>query len=171
VKITVIGNGVSRAPIPLDKITGITIGCNAIYRDYSPTYLTVIDYDMMKEIYDSGYEGTVYYRYRTLKRLELSEKDNWFTAHFVNGENAGNAGILMAKELEATSIDLIGFDGISQKLYSDTSQPNDKFDFWNERMKYLCSDIPTRRIIDDTCPIIDGFNHISVEDYIKELDK
>lgn len=169
-KITVIGNGVSRTPIPLNKITGITIGCNAIYRDYSPTYLTVVDYDMLKEIYDSGYEGTVYYRFQTLKRLNLPEKDNWFTSYFMNGENAGNAGILMAKDLGATSIDLMGFDGVSQKLYSDTSQANDKFDFWNERMKYLCSDIPTRRIIDDTCAVVQGIDHISVNDYIKELD-
>lgn len=166
-KVTVIGNGVSRAPIPLDKIKGITIGCNAVYRDFTPTYLCVVDHAITKEIYESEYAGVVYYRHMTLKRLRLTPKPNWHTPSFMNGENTGNAAILLAKDLGAEHIDLIGFDGLPQKLYPDTAQKIDMFDMWNDRLYYICSDISVRRVVDNTCAIM-NLPTISVEDYISE---
>lgn len=168
-KVTVIGNGVSRAPIPLDKIQGITIGCNAVYRDFNPTYLCVVDHAITKEIYESSYPGTVYYRHMTLRRLNLAPKINWHTPHFMNGENTGNAAILLAKDLGATEIDLLGFDGVSQKMYSDTAQPNDRFDVWNKRLMYICQKLKVNRVVDDTCAITE-IPSISVKEYIKSLD-
>lgn len=168
-KVTVIGNGVSRAPIPLQKIPGITVGCNAIYRDFAPTYLCVVDHAITKEIYESTYTGVVYYRHMTLRRLGLSPKTNWHTPHFMNGENTGNASVLLAKDLGATEIDILGFDGVSQKLYPDTAQNKDMFNVWNERLMYICQDINVRRVVDNTCAFTE-IPSISVNDYIKELD-
>lgn len=168
-KVTVIGNGVSRTSIPLHKIEGITIGCNAIYRDFSPDYLCAVDHAITKEIYESSYEGVVYFRHMTLKRLQLSPKVNWYTPYFMNGENTGNAAILLAKDLRAEEIDIIGFDGVSQKLYPDTTQPNDRFYEWNERLEYICKDVNVRRIVDETCAPT-SIPSITVKDYLKELD-
>lgn len=169
-KVTVIGNGASRAPIPLDKIPGITIGCNAVYRDFAPDYLCVVDHKMTEEIYNSDYEGVVYYRVNTLKRLRLNKKVNWHSPIFLNSENTGNGAILLAKDLGATSIDLLGFDGLSQKLYADTAQPHDKFDYWNGRLIYICQDVDVRRVVDETCAEIPNIKDITVKEYIKELD-
>jgi len=168
-RVTVIGNGVSRTPIPLQKISGITVGCNAVYRDFHPTYLCVIDHAITKEVYESSYEGVVYYRHMTLRRLGYHPKTNWHTPHFMNGENTGNAAILLAKDLGAGQIDLIGFDGVSQKLYPDTAQPNDRFDIWNDRLMYICEGLNVRRVVDNTCAITE-IPSITVEQYIKELD-
>ena len=33
-KVTVIGNGISRTPIPLHKIPGVTVGCNEVYKEF-----------------------------------------------------------------------------------------------------------------------------------------
>jgi hypothetical protein len=42
----VIGNGVSRQTIDLEKLKkyGTIYGCNAIYRNFNPDYLVAVDY-------------------------------------------------------------------------------------------------------------------------------
>ena len=105
----------------------------------------------------------------TLKRLRLRPKINWHTPAFMNGENTGNAAIFLAKDLGADHIDLIGFDGVSQKLYPDTAQNKDMFDYWNSRLEYLCKDISVRRVVDDTCSVM-NIPSISVDAYMKEIN-
>ena len=54
--IVVIGNGRSRSVFNLNQLNGhITYGCNAIYRDYTPTYLICGDHPMTWDICFSGY--------------------------------------------------------------------------------------------------------------------
>ena len=51
-----IGNGESRKDFDLNKLNGHnTIGCNALYRDYTPKILVAMDYKLCHEIYRSGY--------------------------------------------------------------------------------------------------------------------
>ena len=51
-----IGNGESRKDYDLSNLNGHnTIGCNAIYRDYTPNILVAMDYKLCHEIYRSGY--------------------------------------------------------------------------------------------------------------------
>ena len=56
----IIGNGLSRKNIDLNclKGKGTIVGCNALYREFSPDYLTWIDGSMAEEIKNS-YTGTV----------------------------------------------------------------------------------------------------------------
>ena len=63
----VIGNGVSRQPIDLEqcKQLGLTIGCNAIIRDFEPHIISAADPRMVKhtksmfqEKYTQGLTGT-----------------------------------------------------------------------------------------------------------------
>ena len=52
----IIGNGLSRKDFDLTKLDNeITFGCNALYRDYNPTWLVAIDEKIIKEIYDSDW--------------------------------------------------------------------------------------------------------------------
>src|SRR5210317_952495 len=52
-----IGNGQSRAPIDLHKLKehGKIVGCNGLYRDFTPDILCAVDHGIMHEIYHSGY--------------------------------------------------------------------------------------------------------------------
>ena len=51
------GNGTSREGIDIEqyKKYGTVVGCNAIYRDYTPDILVSLDSKMSHEIYRSGY--------------------------------------------------------------------------------------------------------------------
>ena len=51
----IIGNGPSRKGLDLNTLNGVTFGCNALYRDYSPDYLVSGDATIIKEICESGY--------------------------------------------------------------------------------------------------------------------
>ena len=63
------GNGNSRKTLDLDKYKqhGTVIGCNAIYRDYTPDILVALDTGIAHEIYRSGYvfKNTTYLGYWT----------------------------------------------------------------------------------------------------------
>ena len=63
------GNGNSRKKLDVDqyKKYGTVIGCNAIYRDYTPDILVALDSRMNHEIYRSGYahKHTCYLGYWT----------------------------------------------------------------------------------------------------------
>ena len=54
----IIGNGESRKGLDLDSLRekGKIYGCNALYRDFTPDVLVVVDESMMFEIVTSGYQ-------------------------------------------------------------------------------------------------------------------
>ena len=60
----VIGNGESRQGIDLDccKNLGLTVGCNAIVRDFVPHAVSAADQRMVKEIKEHDFEGKIYTR-------------------------------------------------------------------------------------------------------------
>ena len=55
----VIGNGESRRGFKLGKLrgNGFIIGCNALYRDFSPDLLVSVDSKMIKEVKEANYAG------------------------------------------------------------------------------------------------------------------
>ncbi len=57
----VLGNGKSRLKYKLEELEGITVGCNAIYRDFKPDYLFAQDAGVMAEIIGCGYVGDCYF--------------------------------------------------------------------------------------------------------------
>jgi len=72
----VIGNSISRKDIDLTKLNGVTYGCNALYRDFSPDFLVCIDHFITMEVIESGYaDGHVVYapakQKLHFKRLDL----------------------------------------------------------------------------------------------------
>ena len=51
----IIGNGTSRQGLDLDVLDGDIWGCNALFRDYTPDYLTIVDVSIMGECCESKY--------------------------------------------------------------------------------------------------------------------
>ena len=51
------GNANSRKGLDLDKYKehGTVVGCNAIYRDFTPDILVALDAQIAHEVYRSGY--------------------------------------------------------------------------------------------------------------------
>ena len=46
----VIGNGESRKDVPINKLKGTKVGCNAIIRDYIVDHLICVDQRMVDEV-------------------------------------------------------------------------------------------------------------------------
>jgi len=68
-KIFVLGNGPSRKNIDLSKLNGTVIGCNAIYRDFTPDVICATDAGIMSDIIDSGYDGKCYFTHNSWNLL------------------------------------------------------------------------------------------------------
>ena len=72
--IVVIGNGKSRSVLNLEKLNEhITYGCNALFRDYSPTYLVCGDTAMTWDICNSGYSRKNQCYFKMFDRLPADE--------------------------------------------------------------------------------------------------
>ena len=68
--IVVIGNGQSRSVFSLNLLENhITYGCNAVYRDYSPTYLVCGDHHMIWDICYSGYSKKGKCGFKTFEKI------------------------------------------------------------------------------------------------------
>lgn len=170
-KVTVIGNGPSRKSIPLDKIKGVTIGCNEIFEVFTPDYICIVDYRMMKILYDSNYTNPVYYRERSLKGEGLTPKYNWHTPDFMQHNSSGNAALLLAISMGATQIDLLGFDCTPGRLLRLDYVPDASFHLWVRNLKFQAKKHKgIRRVIGPESLAIPEIPSVSVEDYIKALD-
>jgi hypothetical protein len=94
----IIGNGRSRESIQLDKLEGVTIGCNALYRDFFPTCLFAIDGRMVKEIKESTFPNERFWARsgRTTKMNEIKYKgSNSGVVAFRHAVNWGFGRIVM----------------------------------------------------------------------------
>jgi hypothetical protein len=94
----IIGNGRSRESIQLDKLDGVTIGCNALYRDFFPTCLFAIDGRMVKEIKESTFPNERFWARsgRTTKMNEIKYKgSNSGVVAFRHAVNWGFGRIVM----------------------------------------------------------------------------
>lgn len=129
-KVTVIGNGQSREGIALNQISNLTIGCNAIHRDFTCDEFVAVDRRMVDEILRN--ESTVgkiiytrddwidYYskqlRVKPLPKIPftgVNKHDQAF--HW----NSGPYAVLIAALKGSEQIELLGFD-----LWSKTSFVN-----------------------------------------------
>ena len=111
----VIGNGRGREGIPLQKLNGVTLGCNAVYRDFWPTCLFAVDVRMMNEIERSSFPAE-----RFWSKKARNNTLQW---------KAGNSGLAAVKhaigwgfrEIVILGIDLEGDDqGSVNNIYTGT---------------------------------------------------
>jgi hypothetical protein len=183
----VIGNGISRNSIDLNllKGKGITYGCNALYRDFTPDVLVALDNRISKEIQNSGYalKNECY----CLKLLPDSG------AISIEGKARGNTGatalLLAINSGKHDTIYLLGFDLGSlprenNNCYAGTecySKPRDKpkhvknFKLQlrlNVIEKY--TDVKYVRVINKHSNAFRELNNledISVEEFLEALEK
>lgn len=113
----VIGNGTSRRSLNLESLRGkgTIYGCNALYRDFHPDVLVVLDEIMAYEIARVGYakENTVYTRWwesfeTTQKNLDGIE----FKPEFEESISSGSSAMQLAIDDGHKDIYAIGHDCI-----------------------------------------------------------
>jgi hypothetical protein len=113
-----IGNGASRKDFDLERLRGIgtIIGCNALYREFTPDLLITIDTKMMREVKRAGYKGTVIIpRGRT---VTVPESLIWNTKEF---NTSGAYGMkLIAQKIQAKKCYMLGMDGFPGNMYDGT---------------------------------------------------
>ena len=119
----VLGNGVSRKPIPLDQLAqaGIVYGCNALYREFAPTVLVSTDKPISTEIQESGYPlKNRHHTRRPIPQLgSLPVPEKYF------GYSSGPIAVSLAAIDGHPEIYLLGFDmaGINDRfnnVYADS---------------------------------------------------
>lgn len=168
-KITVIGNGISRKPIPIDKIPGKKIGCNEIYEEMVLDYICAVDYEMLEKLHSSDYPGSVCYRLKSLTGQGLKPKKDWFAPKFMDHHSSGNAAIELAAALDASHIDVLGFDCKLGRVYGEQTPPS-SWDRWVKSLIYLSKKYNIRRVVGENSLNIPEIEHtIHVDDYIKEI--
>ena len=147
-----IGNGVSRENFDLNIIKHKkiqTYGCNALYRDFSPTFLLVTGSDIAQEVYKSGYAA---------KNVVYSTTDNILKYpsmfHLVPQNPAWNSGALAAYLAcfdGHSTVYLVGHDGLDTEghfnniykdtnAYTDYAHVTDKF--WALSMSHVFKTYP-----------------------------
>ena len=129
----VFGNGESRTSVNIDNLSGIKIGCNAIYRDYSMDHLVCVDRRMVQEALSNNTNQHSYIytrqdwisqfdaiRLRTVPKLPYSGFERW-DEPFQWGSGP-YAVLLAAKLCKKATVHLVGFD-----LHSNTPTVNNVY--------------------------------------------
>ena len=109
-----IGNGLSRKPINLCSLKGTTYGCNAIYTEFFPDYIVILDKYMIIEALSNNINNL----YTTKKardyyvKLNLCNKENINILKNTNItlRNSGLISLNLALEKLYTTIYFIGWD-------------------------------------------------------------
>jgi uncharacterized Rossmann fold enzyme len=133
----VIGNGESRKDINLDiaiKDYEIVVGCNAIHRDFIPDHLVCCDNRMVKEALQNPSVKKIYTRekyyqehrkiakHKNVLRLPSLPYQGYQRVDDPVHWGSGPYAVLLAADLGAESVDLIGFD-----LYSNNDKVNNVY--------------------------------------------
>ena len=130
----IIGNGRSREGIDLNKLDGVTIGCNALYRDFFPTCLFAIDGRMVKEIKDSSFPDERFWARsgRTTKMNEIKYKgSNSGVVAFRHAVNWGFGRIVMLGiDLRADATGSVNNIYTNSNNYPKETVKSPKFQRW-----------------------------------------
>lgn len=114
----VLGNGTSRKTINLNELKrkGITFGCNALYREFSPNYLIAVDTKMILEISQAGYQHQQQVWTNRNKNFKKIKGLNFFQSD--KGWSSGPTALHFASTTDVEDIYILGFDfiGIENKI-------------------------------------------------------
>jgi hypothetical protein len=169
----VLGNGVSRQDVDLNNLKhfGPIYGCNALYRDFTPTVLVSTDRPISERIQNSGY----------------ALKHNFYTRRPISGSGAnpvpqkyfGYSSGPLATGIAAINgnrlIYLIGFDMgpvhnhfnnvyANTEFYKKSSAVPTYTGNWVNQLKTVMTDYPATlfvRIMGHTTAAIDVFNKVN----------
>jgi len=124
----VIGNGRSRSGYDLTSLEVVTVGCNALYREFAPDYLIAQDLNMIIEIMSAGYAD----QHKVLVpggdlRNALLKLDKWTEDYpkmvvlSRTFNNSGNTALYLALLMGCDPVYLLGFDG---RVMTDDGEQN-----------------------------------------------
>lgn len=155
----VIGNGESRSSVALEacKRLGLTVGCNAIVRDFHPHIVSAADQRMVEQIQKTDYVGKLYTRPDWNKKLmmesypelpyqgEKREDDAW---HWNSGPHAINIACVSRHSGWFGKITnlcfLLGFDLTQNDVPNNTYKDTDGYDnkiidpkYWHYQLNKL----------------------------------
>lgn len=162
-RVFAIGNGKSRLSVNLHCLRqhGATVGCNALYRDFTPDFLIAADNKMIAEIVQSGYSKQ--YPVLTTNKLAALRDPTLKFIDKIPGWPSGPAAIFCASELVPAEIFLIGFDfsGINGKVnnvyagttnYATPESPEIYYGNWLSQIEKIVKKTPYityKRVTDD----------------------
>jgi len=147
----VLGNGVSRKGINLYKLEnhGDIYGCNALYREFTPTVLVATDPGISRAIQESGYaQNNRFYTRRPFSDSGAHALDAKY-----KGMSSGPNAVNLAVKDSHKQIFLLGFDfgsvnGLFNNVYADTEfykKSTDKPTFggnWMNQIKQIMHENP-----------------------------
>jgi hypothetical protein len=98
------------------KRKGITFGCNALYREFSPDYLIAVDTKMILEISQAGYQHQQQVWTNRNKNFKKIKGLNFFQSD--KGWSSGPTALHFASTTDVEDIYILGFDfiGIENKI-------------------------------------------------------
>jgi len=188
----VLGNGVSRKPIDLEKLNqkGKIYACNAVYRTFNPDYLVAVDVKMILEINKAGYQHKNEVWTNPNKSYQNIKNLNFFNPS--KGWSSGPTALWLAAQHGYKTIYILGFDyrGLNDgkqlnNLYADTvnyKKSTDGATFfgnWMRQTKSVIKENPEINFIrviqpDNYDPeelnTFDNYSTIFIEDFKKIFD-
>jgi hypothetical protein len=196
---TVVGNGSSRENFPTKIIFSHlagrlgaksmqTYGCNAIYRDFNPTFLIAVGDEMCQEVANSGYcDRNIVYA-NSDKILQYPNKFYLIPQDFIS--NAGTIATYLACFDGHERVYLLGFDNSAGEYYNNNiyagtncyapANHNYSDDYWIMAMEHvmsLYSEVEFVRVTSTPnylCPPswrrLENFRQISFNEYVIEAD-
>ena len=172
-KALVIGNGESRKDLDLKsliKIYDITIGCNALHRDFKVDHLICCDRRMVDEAIKNPFisntqiyvrDSWYHYFRKILKNRNINHLPQVPTVGNLKADKADHWGsgcyaILLSAQLNVEQVDLVGFDlyPINEKVnniykgsanYSKTDSQAIDYSFWIYQTAQIFIHYPSTR--------------------------
>jgi hypothetical protein len=110
----IVGNGQSRKGFDLHRLFdyGIVYGCNALYRDFQPDVLVVMDGDMLIEVRESKYDGHVIHQHLDRNRQEcmLDWEGREYEKRNLHPSGVTAMHVAIQRHIQVTKVVLLGFD-------------------------------------------------------------
>jgi hypothetical protein len=118
--IFLIGNGNSRKDFDLERLRniGTIVGCNALYRDFSPDLLVAIDAKMLTEISKANYCNSNLCLIPGKRQVKLANAIMWRTERFnTSGCFAMRA---ISQLMKPSTCYMLGMDSYPGNIYDNT---------------------------------------------------
>ena len=185
----VLGNGTSRQNLDLAQLAslGAVYGCNALYREFTPSVLVSADTPISRVIQESGYsQKHVHY---TRKPLPDSGARRIPQPYY--GFSSGPIAAAIAAQDRYRTVYLIGFDmgptqtGHFNNIYADTefykktSAPPTFTGNWARQLVTISKDFPKTQFFRvegaTTAPVselanLPNLSHVSIQDFLDRIN-
>ena len=115
-----IGNGTSRKDFDLERLRskGTIIGCNALYREFTPDVLIAIDAKMLKELKESDYGSENFVIIPRNRTVAVPNAKMWKTERF--NTSGCFAMKLITQVMQPNKCYMLGMDGYPGNMYDGT---------------------------------------------------